>query len=876
MQDNYYNSKHYWIWLLLPLLIEPIMAQDPQPNLTENPTTETAPNSADKSVPETKEAKPETKDAATEPSAEPALPPSTGNLMSLTAPVKKNGMFIGEAEVKVREDGSGLLVNAEHITALFKADFKPEALQKLEALPKGKFITAEEAKALGLDVRFDMADAAVLASLAGSAKNLTELSLTGGTPTLTDTNTGRAPQGISGYVNIFATTQANDFGGKYKFDDPTFAVDGAIHIAPFAHMTVEGRGSVNADKKFERGDVRALWRSTDRNNIWELGLGDVGMSGISFMEGASLRGLEYSNFDTRNRNKAGVSAVGNRQFFLDRPAVARLLIDGKETQRYNLDPGPYNVKDFPLTDGANNITFIIEDDQGEIERINFNVFSDSSLLAPGEYRYGTSVGKRRKNQTIYNADQDKTLFSGFFETGLTPNFAIGAGVQGGEKAKLGVATAKWGTPIGRFDFEAGFLKHNEGSNGKAGKITWRNTRSNNTQYRAPSLAFSAAYQNEFFNGLFDDKIFNEEEWRFDAGYSQTLFNNVSLGLSASHSKNRTKAASSKTTLSLGKSFNRWGLGTSVSYRKEEAKKGWEGSVSLTYDFDKRARITSRYERDIEGEQRTELDIASDYTKGLKVGNGMLDYNIGLSLDKEKNGSIRGGFDYKANRFELSATHANDIKSLTDGSVKGQRTTVRAGVALAFAEGKVAFGRPIRDSFAIFYPHATIANKRVKVGNMNEKGVYEAQSDRLGPLLANIGSSTFQSYNIRFDVDDLPEGYDLGTGLTNLAPRYKSGFAVEVGSAYNVIGTGTLLDSYGEPVKLLLGSATEDKPKGRSVDAFTDDSGRLSVAGLGAGRWKLEMFAEEPIIYVLNVPAKGTGIIDLGTLKPSAAQTQKEE
>ena len=798
------------------------------------------------------------------------LMPSRGDqvaeLMVLTVPVMQSGVFIGEIGIKVAIDGSGLLVNASHLASLYNAKLSSDAMQQLKVLPEGKFVGVAEAKALGLDLSFNMAMAAVQASIVGSARAKTDLTLSGGSSARIP-NVGREPRGVSGFLNMYTSTSASDFNDGYEFSDLAYSFDGALHVASLWNMTLEAFGSVDGEGDLKRGDIRAIWRSTNRSNDWQLRLGDVGISGSSYMGGARIQGMEFTNTDSRRRDRASVASIGNREFFLERSGVARLLIDGRETKRFDLEPGPYNVKDFPLTNGANNIEFIIEDDRGEVERIEFNEFSDTSLVAKGEYSYSFSLGHGLSNAGNYQYDSSKAVASGFFETGITPALSLGVGLQLTEKAQLGVTTAKLGTPIGRFDFDAGFVFPEKGESGKAAKLTWRNQRINKNG-RHPSLAISAAYQSKFFSDLFGNDTFNEEAWRLSAGYSKSLQNGYSLGLSSNYTQNRTISDSQKHTFRLGKSYNKWSLGSSVSYRDGDNETGWEGGLIAGYNFGKSARLTGNFNYDLNGQSSTELNISSGYSKGLRLGRGLLDYNIGLSADKNGDGSVNGGLNYRANRFEFSVSHSTSLDSLADGSLEGQRTTFRAGAAVAFANGKFAIGRPIRDSFAIFYPHDSILDKNLLVGRRDKQGLYRVQSDGFGPLIAELGSS-YQETSLQYDVIDLPLGYDLGTGLTSLAPRYKSGFAVQVGSAYNVIATATLLDLNNRTLKLLLGKATELGVKTpRTSDAFTDNSGRLSASGLSAGRWKVEMFAKKPVTYILNVPKGKTGIVELGKLKPT--------
>jgi outer membrane usher protein len=120
----------------------------------------------------------------------------------------------------------------------------------------------------------------------------------------------------------------------------------------------------------------------------------------------------------------------------------------------------------------------------------------------------------------------------------------------------------------------------------------------------------------------------------------------------------------------------------------------------------------------------------------------------------------------------------------------------------------------------------------------------------------------------YDVPEAPAGYDLGQGNVQLRPPYRAGYKLEIGSDYNLLVIGRLVDRNGEPVSLLAGTATDlGAPKRPAVTMFTARNGRFGAQGLRAGRWRIEMPTEPPTIYEIEVRDDPSGTVRLGDVRP---------
>ena len=246
-----------------------------------------------------------------------------------------------------------------------------------------------------------------------------------------------------------------------------------------------------------------------------------------------------------------------------------------------------------------------------------------------------------------------------------------------------------------------------------------------------------------------------------------------------------------------------------------------------------------------------------------------------SVDVEHRGyedaaGVSASAGYTGNRADVRLSHYADTddlssKTFSRNSVR-QRTSLRAGTAIAFAADKVAVGTPVRGgAFAIVTPHSSLADKEIAVGSADN---IVAKSDAFGNALVP-DVPVYSPSSISVDVADLPLGYSLGSGAFDTFAPYKAGYAFEVGSEYAVTVYGTLLLADGQPVSLLTGMAHPEVRPDKHVAVFTNAEGKFGADGLAPGRWILEMATEGAATrFVLDVPEATTGLIKIGTLRPS--------
>jgi outer membrane usher protein len=279
-------------------------------------------------------------------------------------------------------------------------------------------------------------------------------------------------------------------------------------------------------------------------------------------------------------------------------------------------------------------------------------------------------------------------------------------------------------------------------------------------------------------------------------------------------------------------------------------------MNASYDSLNRSSSVSAYHGVSNGVQRWEADV-----------NAQTD-------DKAQQKVLNGSLVYSGNRGEIRVAQSASIDDLggsQGGTFVSDRSSVRFGTAIGFADGRVALGPPIRgNGFALVYPHESLANKEITVG---DAAAPRAFVDGLGPaLVPDLPAYTPNSISV--DVKDLPPGYSLGTGAFDVISPYRAGYALQVGSANSVSAFGTLLFANREPLALTTGVAypLEKRDRSTKVTVFTNQAGRFVAEGLAPGTWLIEMAAEGgSITYRIEVPNGAQGLLKAGVLTPTATE-----
>jgi outer membrane usher protein len=802
--------------------------------------------------------------------------------LELAVPVRDGSFYLGDVGARISPRNTVSLAK-DRLVQIAAPLLRPAALDLLKSVADSEgYLPLPALAEKGFDIRYDpqKVELQFLPSLDQRAAG--KLSASRRRDQVRSENIVE-PATVAGYVNMRAGA---DYSSRpFREEDGTanarIAFDGAVR---WADLVFESAATFDIEQGFTRGASRFVYDMPD--DALRLSAGDVTPLKSDLQGGTELLGISIEKSYQKLQPGANIRPTGSRSFRIDRPSNVDVMLNGHVMQRLHLRPGDYNLDDLPLTTGANDISLMIEDDVGQKRTLDFTIFSGRALLAPGISEWALSAGVASrygssKPSGLHNFysdlqyDVSTPVVTGFYQRGLTPDITGNIHLQGEPDAVMGGAGAAFQTAFGFWVVDGAVSGSGDDALGYAGTLGYELANVQGKDGVSRSFRLVADYRSERFGALAGPDAFNTTMLDVSAVYSQPLAWDLAGSISGNYAVARGASPDRYgLDISLTRSFGpSLSAGFSAGYVQAlgpphdgDAEDGFTASLRLSYRVDETSSIDASH--DLRGERSR---LAYRHQEGTGVGSWSTQVELaqsGALAQGQGDSGINGAFGYIANRAELSVSHHSGLAGL-DTAALDQRSSVTAGTALAFADGRFAVGRPVSNGFAIVGAHDSLAESDVVIGGSRESR--QGSTGLLGPALVS-DMSPYSPSRVAYDVDKLPVGYDLGAGTFDLQPAYKSGYRLTVGSDYTVTGFGTLLDEKGEPVALLMGTAVQDGgDAGHKVSVFTNRSGRFGVQGLRPGRWLLDM-ATEPATtrYVIDIPKDAVGLVKLETLRPAKA------
>jgi outer membrane usher protein len=667
------------------------------------------------------------------------------------------------------------------------------------------------------------------------------------------------PQDFSAYLNIRGSLDYVEDGFETGFAEPVMLLDGAARIGPVVAESdaIWIPGTRGTD--FQRLGSRLVYDDTKR--LIRFTAGDLETTSRGFQTSPDIAGISlFRSYSVLNPQQI-IRPRGDRQFRLDRPSTVEVIVNGQQVRRLQLAPGNYDLRDFPFTQGSNDIRLNVLDDAGRTEVLRFNIFLDQTQLAKGLSEFGLYAGVKAPLGVRGPDYSDEWIASGFYRRGINDYLTLGANFQADEQTQMAGVEGVVATGIGTIGFNAAF-SHTDGiGDGHAFQATFqRQIQRGNGQSDTFNL-FAETRSRKFAPVTFFLPD-NPYEFEVGGGYQHSFNSDFYAGVDARFSKgrdNRPDVHSYRVT--TGWRLNEVAtLTTEGRYEKDSRGDEFSAFLSLTIRLGRYSSARMDYDT------RDHRARASFQTL---QGSGVGSYNLSADVERSEFGSgLNFNGNYFSNRAELGLSHFGTFAG-DFGQSLNQRTSFRLGTSLAIAGDQFSIGRPIYDSFAVVKPHKRLKGADVIVEPTSFG--YTANTGTLGT--ATMPSlSSYAERTVTVDVANAPAGTDIGQGSFRVFPPYRSGFLLEVGSDYGVTALGTMIDADGQPVALVSGTATElAHPERPPVTLFTNRQGRFGATGLAPGQWKLEMLDEKKSVYLIDIPETADGIIRLGQIAPAKGQ-----
>jgi outer membrane usher protein len=774
----------------------------------------------------------------------------TGREVNLTVPLKDGDFYLGDMPLTISPDGQ-LSMPSERLLGLLATVLDAPYVAALRSALAGRAMVGPEAVTHAqIQMSYDPRTLELRLQIPSEMKAVRSLQVT--PMDRADIGSFTQPAGFSGYLNIRGSVDYVEQGLDTGLGDPNFLLDSAVRLHDFV-LENEAVWQPGGDNDYQRLGTRVIY--DDVKNVMRWTFGDLQTTNRGFQSAPDIAGVSiYRSYSVLQPQRIA-RPRGQEAFTLSRASNVSVILNNQLTRRLRLDPGRYNVRDFPFAQGANDVRLLIEDDTGRRETLSFNVFFDRAQLDPGLSEFGLYAGVKAPLLADGPDYQDNFTVSSFYRRGINQRVTLGVNGQGDNRTVLAGVEGLFGTGFGTLGVDFA-LSHNDGfGSGYATIITLQRL----FQFpggQADSVNLSFETRSRQFGPVGTFIPDNRYDYVLGAGYSHAFSDAIYAGFDGRYSNGRgVYPDASAYRVGVGyRLTSNLAVTANVMYDDVPGRRETSALISLNWQFSNNSSLRAEYDgRD----DRARLAYQTLH------GQGVGSYNAYAEVSRSPDDSaFNGSFNYIANRAELGLSHFTAF----DGGDNG-RTSMRLGTSIGFADGAVSVGRPIYDSFAIVQPHKSLKGADITV-NPTPFG-YTSNSGQLGTALES-NLSSYADRTITVDASNAPSGYDLGSGSFRLFPPYRSGYKLVVGSDYSVTAIGRLVDADGAPLVLISGKATEAAaPNHEPIVLFTNRDGRFGASGLRPGQWRIEMGTTPPTVYRLDVPATAEGFVKTGDLKPDA-------
>jgi outer membrane usher protein len=774
----------------------------------------------------------------------------SGRDIPLGGPLSDGPFVLGEVDYILTADDR-ILVELDGLMPLIESRLSPESLARIREGVAGRDrLATEDLATLGLPLAYDPATFGLVLTLDPNMRPRQVISIAGSSYGAV----GRRiePARLSGYVTAFATADYVHQGltDRTGFETPSVLLDSAVR---YRGLVLENEATIG--ESFSRDGTRLVYDDLERSARYTAG--DLEPVSRGFSGAASMAGLSVVRSYAELEPQRNVQPRGQRTFTLERASTVETFINGRSVQQTRLNPGTYDIRDFPFAQGANDVRLVIRDDTGRENVINFSLNFDRSLLARGLTEFGF-FGGLESNPGGQGIEYSDTLgASGFYRRGLTDELTAGGNFRVNDRGGVVGAEMVWASPFGTLGGDVAASSVEGVGEGVAINASFERT-FGETFGAARTLTATFQTVSEKFATPGSLSADNRYAWEAGLTYAHTLGANQYITTDAFYSAGRGAEPDQRT---LRATYG-WRVSPRLLwsvegiYEDRRQREEYGVRLALTYRFSQYSSSTAEVDT-----RRERARIGYQTSRGR----GVHSWSAAANIDRSETATgVNASITNVLNRVEIGGSHQTFFDSAS-GDINDQRTSVRAGASLAFADGAFGVSRPIYDSFALVRSHKSLKGAAVYVEPRDE--FFSARSGLLGGAVSPE-LSAYSPRVLTFDVPDAPPGYDLGAGAAQVLPPYRSGYLITVGSDYFVTAVGELRDTTGQPLRLWVGQAVELARLERSpIRIFTNATGRFSIQGMRPGRWRVEADAASSTVYVIDVPAEAEGLVRIGVLRP---------
>ncbi|MBU6373155.1 MAG: hypothetical protein KJS97_10525 [Alphaproteobacteria bacterium] len=602
-------------------------------------------------------------------------------------------------------------------------------------------------------------------------------------------------------------------------------------------------------------------------------LGEFDPEGAQFQTRARLRGLTIGRNYRELQPLFSLAPTGRTQLDLDRDATVSIEVDGVVTTTTKMRRGRYDVRDLTDTYGSHRVRVLVEDDFGLREAANLDVYADPELLAKDVSEFSFALGQIRDMGIKDNA----FVATGYYRWAAAPRLTalLGAEKRGDDTTAVAEAL----TPIPGGTLRAAFgLSSINGADGQRASIAtyqsmnrphqgrlFLSTTTTTESARAGYIGVEAAAAADARRaaeemGVPDPTVFMPKSGIRLASTIQAGYRNPrqAFDISAQYRDLRDREPSWSVSSAASRFMGGMTLTLMASYRRDELR-GDDARLTLGLAFSRSVRGGSVNGFVTRNNQSAQLQTPR---RDMAGGQGQVTARL-QNTPTARNTTIDA--NWYGPRFSVLTQ-----QQMTSGGrasrVMRDRNISSATLAfgVGYADGVVAIGHPIYDAFAIAQRDPSLRSATVYLGSANDR--IKRRSGVLGAPLTSL--VPYQTSNIAFDIENLPDGYALGAVETTVTPRLGSGYVLRIGSPNWMSAQGRLIDGdtplSGRRIVIVPKSRAKGEKPLPPIETFTNASGLFYVEGVGPGDYAIRAGDTELATFSI-APAKDA-LVDLGSLK----------
>lgn len=774
----------------------------------------------------------------------------------LVAPLLLDGALIGEAWIFPRDEKKNFAVEAKPLLEGLRPALKENLFLNLEkrVTPEG-VVSLYDLESSGLSVAFDESTLEIRIDLPLKYRKGSELNLN------YMEGLGRSflrPEGHSGYLN-FRAQQSYQYGNAVE--DKKLPVTGHVDFVENINgYVLESMADYleHADHPWKRQDTRL--RHDDEENMIRYTLGDLTVGSRGFQISPNIAGLSVVREFAIQPYKT-LRPLSNTEIVIKRPSLVEIYVNGFLFSQIRLAPGIFNIRDFPLASGQNNVKVKIRDDLGQEEVFDFSVLFENTLLGKGVHEFSYGLGLPWTESGADRAYDNKAAFGTLFHrVGLSDQLTFGLNYQNYlSQALTGLefsGIAEWGY----LSLEGAYSTQSPQVEGYAERL----------RYRTLDRMF----------GKDVPVILTLEAENRDAQFLPVAVLNLGM-------VNYLRRYDAQLNFRFG-GASVFGLGAgSLEMPAGEDQRVYRANFIVPINQQTRFEVSYNKTLAASGEERCFVSLYWNESQGKYSANAYYD-----SLQKSSNVTVNRNNLYKYDDVRLSASLSNaeentsgnlsaeylaqpysvrlDHYSLHQDGADTSTTSIGLNSGFAWVGSHGAFTQPINDSFVLLYSETLPRGQELVVNPRGVRG-----DAHLGPRHSTVlrDQSAYYKSTINVDSTSLPVGYLLDKEYYGTQPTYRSGILIDLNLKKKVMVKGRLKNSRGEALAYFAGDVMNSQGQLVDNNFFTNKNGGFLIEGLESGEYKILTDHPEYGPVSFKVLDGAESLQDLGELVLSEGQNQ---